>query len=139
LEPKVNELTASYISFNNKNTTDMLRINNIIKLSDKIGKSKFNYKQVTFNVEGNKDSYYEIVLYSLMNDIDEKYIYFQLEDNDKFFSNSLSKLESSEDGGKIVYQGQIKNSNKKTIRMWISKKYANKIGDSSFEVKIKSR
>ena len=31
LEPKINELTTSFISFNNKNTTDMLRINNIEK------------------------------------------------------------------------------------------------------------
>ena len=38
LEPKINQLTASYISFNNRNSTDMLRINNLEKMSNKKGR-----------------------------------------------------------------------------------------------------
>ena len=35
LKPEINEETANYISFNNSNTTDMMKISNLQKLSNK--------------------------------------------------------------------------------------------------------
>ena len=42
LKPKLNEETTSYISFNNKDTTDILKIKNIQIMSNEKGKSNRN-------------------------------------------------------------------------------------------------
>ena len=66
LEPKINELTTSYISFSN-NKTDKLRINNIKKLSNKIGKSSFNNSNLVLDITGDKEDLYNIVIYKINN------------------------------------------------------------------------
>ena len=74
LEPKINETTASYISFNNKNTTDMLKIQNIQKMSDQKGKSTLNSKFLKIDISGEESKEYEIVLYSIENKIEPEFI-----------------------------------------------------------------
>ena len=139
LEPKVDEITASYISFNNKNTTDMLRINNIKKMTDNKGKSLANTKKVSFEISGTKDTNYEIVVYPLVNDIDEKYINFSLTSETTKESNSFSMMPESSDGGIIIYQSKMEDSKEMTLRLWVSADYSEKITNNSFEVKIKPR
>ena len=139
LEPKINEVTASYISFNNQNTTDMLRINNIKRLSDEKGKSTINKKSVEFTISGEKNKEYDIIIYPLKNEIDKKYIMFSVEDKKGITQNSLSSMPVSNDDGIIIVQGAIKESNKKILRMWISKEYKDKITNTSFEIKVKPR
>ena len=128
LEPKVNELTTSYISYIN-NKTDMLKINNIKKMNDKIGKSILNNSYIEIEVNGKKNKDYMIVLYK-HNNIDNKYI--------KYYINKIETLDNkevTEDNGIIIYKGKI-NNDTKTIRMWIDKKYKDKVNDSLYEIKI---
>ena len=136
LEPSLNEITTSYISFNNKNTTDMLKINNINKKSDKLGKSSWNNKSIVLDIDGEKDKEYQIIVYPIIKDVDNKYIKVYLKDNKELVNTNLDELKDSEDGGKIIYQGKI-NNNKKILRMWIDKDYKDKINNNSFEIKIK--
>ena len=129
LEPEVNELTTSYISYIN-NKTDMLKINRIKKMPDKIGKSIFNNSYIEINVDGKKNKNYIIVLYK-HNNIENKYI--------KYYINEIETLdnkETTEDEGIIIYRGKI-DDNTKIIRMWIDKKYKDKVNDSLYEIKIK--
>lgn len=132
LEPKVNELTTSYISFSN-NKTDELKINNIKKLSNKIGKSSFNNSSLELDITGNKNDLYNIVIYKINSNIDDNYI--------KCFIDkeiTLSDTETTPDNGKIIYSGKINNKNK-VLRMWIDKKYKGKVENNSYEIKIEKR
>ncbi len=138
LAPHINETTASYISFNNKNTTDMLKIKNLEKMNDERGKSVLNQKFVSIKVTGEKNKEYEIILYSNENTIEEKYIKYYLKNQKKEIENNIEKLPIREDGGKVLYQGMIDNSSI-ILRMWISKEYSKKIQENSFEIKIKPR
>ncbi len=140
LEPKLNTLTTSYISFNNKNTTDMLKISNLQKMTNRKGQSKFNEQGISFEVSGNEKQTYEVVLYPLTNQIDTSYIHFTFESKEGNISGTLNQMEEKEDGGFIIYTGTIsKKESKKTIRMWIDKKYKANSNHTSFEVKIESR
>lgn len=133
LKPHINELTTSYISFNNRNTTDILRINNIRKMSDSIGKSSLNNAKLNIKIDGEKNKDYSIVLYKINCSIEDKYIKVLIDN--KIFR--LSDLEDSSDYGKILYIGN--NSKEKNIRMWVDEKYKEKVKDTSFELKIKTR
>lgn len=137
LQPKVNSITANYISFNNKNTTDMLRINNIKKMSDKFGKSIINDASINFKVTGNKDSDYKIIIYPIDNNINNKYIKFILLDDKELILDNLANMVSTNDGGKIIYTGKIKDNKKLTLNMWLSNEYQGKSKNNSFEIKIK--
>lgn len=132
LEPKVNEITTSYISFSN-NRTDELKINNIKKLSNKIGKSSFNNSSLKLNITGDNDTLYNIVIYKINSNIDDNYI--------KCFIDkeiTLSEVETTSNNGKIIYSGKINNKNK-VLRMWIDKKYKGKVKNNSYEIKIEKR
>lgn len=138
-KPKLNEQTTSYISFNNQNTTDMLKIINLKKMSNKKGMSKDNLHYLDLKVEGNKDDKYEIVIYSITNNIDLEYIHYALLDNNTILTKGvLSDTDNSSDGGKNIYQSKI-NNRKLTLKMWIGENYKEKVQDNSFEVKIKPR
>lgn len=140
LLPKINEATASYITFNNSYTTDMLKITNIEKLTDEIGKSFLNKKEVNFKVEGKENDEFSIELHSIGNKIDKKYINYVLFENDKKIN--IQKLETCEeniDGGIVLYLGKIKQNKTYKIKMWIDKEYENNVNNISYEVKIQSR
>ena len=132
LEPKLNELTTSYISFNNINNTDILKLNNINKMSDTKAKSILNNSTIKLNITGNKNEEYYIVVYK-DSDIDDKYINCYI--NKKV---NLSEVETTSDGGKIIYTGKIDNKTK-ILKMWIDKSYKDKVKDNSFEIKIKKK
>ena len=136
-QTKINETTKRYISFYKNNTTDRLIINNIKRTSSKIGKSKWNKASLTFQVTGEKNKEYEVLLIPKDNRIDEKYINYILLDNKKEYSSNIKSLEKKDEGS-LLYQGKI-NNNKLTIRLWISKKYKGIISKESFEIIIKPR
>ena len=69
-QPKVNEETFKYISFNNRNTTDMLLINNIKRMSDDRGKSNNNKSFVEFSAVGEKNLDYDVIIYPIINNRD---------------------------------------------------------------------
>lgn len=138
LEPKLNELTTSYISFHNSYTTDRLMINNLKRLPDNIGKSKWNKSRLVIPITGNNKQSYEIVLYSIHQDTKEEYIELLIHHKKEKIRKKMSELVNAEDGGKILYQGKIDHSNI-SINMWISNKYKEKDDNNSFEIKIKAR
>lgn len=140
LIPKIDEATASYISFNNSNSTDMLKINNIKRMKHKIGKSLLNTYKETFNVSGTKNENFNIELYSIGNKIDKKYInYVLLKNNNIIEIGNLENKEETNNGGIILYQGKIINNNSYEIKMWIDEDYKEKPQNVSYEIKINSR
>ena len=140
LIPKIDEATASYISFNNSNSTDMLKINNIKRMKHKIGKSFLNTYKETFNVSGTKNENFNIELYSIGNKIDKKYInYVLLKNNNIIEIGNLENKEETNNGGIILYQGKIINDNSYEIKMWIDEDYKEKPQNVSYEIKINSR
>ena len=140
LLPKINEATASYISFNNFKTTDILKITNIKKYNNKIGKSKFNKNEIIIEVEGKEKEEFVIELYSIGNKLDKKYInYILLEDNKEVKIGKLNTCEEKNNGGLILYNGTIKKNKKYKIKMWIDTKYEKKVNNISYEVKVQSR
>ena len=140
LIPKIDEATASYISFNNSNSTDMLKINNIKRMKHKIGKSFLNTYKETFNVFGTKNENFNIELYSIGNKIDKKYInYVLLKNNNIIEIGNLENKEETNNGGIILYQGKIINDNSYEIKMWIDEDYKEKPQNVSYEIKINSR
>ena len=140
LEPSLDEITTSYISFNNKNTTDMLKIDNLKKMNNKQGRSYFNDRKVSFQVSGKENEEYQVMLYPLTNIVDLKYIHFSLENKEPLISGTLDSIMENEDGGIIIYTGYVQNPEEKmTLKMWIDKKYKGNSNHTSFEIKIKSR
>lgn len=140
LIPKIDEATASYISFNNSNSTDMLKINNIKRMKHNIGKSFLNTYKETFNVSGTKNENFNIELYSTGNKIDKKYInYVLLKNNNIIEIGNLENKEETNNGGIILYQGKIINDNSYEIKMWIDEDYKEKTQNVSYEIKINSR
>ena len=140
LEPKIDGVTASYISFNNSNSTDMLKIVNLSKLNEEVGKSSLNTSRADFTIAGKEDKEYQVVLYPTGNDIPNKYVYFFLTINkEKKVLDKLSKMDTTEDGRIIVYQGTLLKENNFKIQMWIDNTYKEKIDNISYEIKIKSR
>ena len=132
LEPKLNELTTSYISFNTKNNSDILEIKNINKMSDTTAKSILNNSSLKLDITGTKNEEYNVVVYKNSN-IDDKYINCYI--NKKV---NLSEVETTKDGGKIIYTGKIDNKTK-VLKMWIDKSYKDKVNDNSFEIRIKKK
>lgn len=137
LTPGVDELTASYISFNNPNSTDILKITNISKMNNNKGKSNRNKSYANFKIKGKKNTQYQIILFPIGNILSDEDIYFYLENNKDNITKKLSDIESGIDGGKVIYQNTLDNNNDTTIRMWIDNKSKNKETQISYEVKIK--
>lgn len=141
LKSKVDEVTASYISFNNSKTTDMLKISNLSKQEKSVGESIFNNSTKTFKVTGEKNKEYEIVVYALGNKVDEEYVSFTLMDNseNKLSSNTLSKVKSTPNDGRIIFTGKIDSKTILKLNMWLSNNYKGNTKNISYEIKIKPR
>lgn len=137
-QPKVNELTASYISLNNHNATDILKITNLKKMSNRIGKSIQNKESLSFQITGEKEKDYQIIIIPISNQIDEKYIHYSLSVNKDNITNTLDKEETQNSHEKMIYQGKYLDTTNIKIKMWIDEKYSGKIKNNSFEVKIKT-
>ena len=127
-------LTASYIPYNNK-SQDKIIIENISKLSNKQGISKKNKSSVTFEVEGEKNKNFQVLVYPLISIVDEKDIYYYIETNNKTITNTLASLKE-ESGGKLIYEGKIEKNKQITIKMWLNKEIKNEI-NPSYEIKIR--
>ncbi len=138
LLPKIDEATASYISFNNSNSTDMLKITNIKRMEDSIGKSILNTHKVKFDISGKKNLDFTIELYSLGNKIENKYIKYAISKKNKIIEiGTLENKEESQNGEIILYQDKLKEDNTYEIKIWIDKEYKKKINNVSYEIKIK--
>lgn len=138
ITPKLDEITTSYVSLYNLDTTDMLKITNIEKMSEKKGNSKLNNKSISFTVTSENKEEYVVILYEIQSDIPTEYIRIAVDDNKKTTVSSLDKFEKKDDGGRIIYTGKANKNNIK-IKMWVSEKYKDKVNDTSFEMRIKKR
>lgn len=137
LEVKESTIITNNISFNNSNTTDMLKVPYLKKLSNDKGLSKKNKSYVNFKIAGEKDTKFQIVLYHIGNIIDNSYVKFELLSKNERIENSLDKVNETKDGGKIIYEGIIDKNNNYNIKMWVDKAYKEDIKNISYEVKIK--
>lgn len=137
LSPKIDELTTSYISFNNVESTDIIKISNIKRMDDDTGKSYRNRNSVSFNVNGKKNTNYEIVLYPIGTIISDDSVNFYLKNNVDNVSNSLNNMEKKEDGGIVIYKSTIGNEGKFTLKLWVDDDYNKSFKNLSYEVKIK--
>lgn len=138
LRPKINEISASYISLNTAYKTDMLKINNLQKLTDKKGMSNRNKNNKDFQITGEIDSTYQIVLYHLGERIDEKNVHYYLVNEKKVSMNGLiSNLKETDDGGKILFEGTIKSGKNWNLKLWVSNDYNENINNISYEIRIK--
>lgn len=139
LEPKKDDTATNYISFNNSNATDMLKVSNLKRMSNEKGISDKNESITKFEVTGDKDSIYQIVLYHIGNSIDEEFIHFCLEDTNELDNNILSEMTENNSGGRIIYEGIIDGKKEFELKMWIDKEYEDDINNISYEIKIKSK
>lgn len=137
LKPHINSKTLKYISFYNQEKTDSIIIKNIEKIKNSQGRTNKNKSSLSLNITGKKGERYEIILDNKISKEYTKYINTFIEHNGKKIESNLDKLKTSQDGGKIIYQGKIDNRDV-ILRMWISKKSSKKIKDNFFEIKIKS-
>jgi len=137
LEPQVNQLTTSYISFNNRNATDMLTITNLKKMNNKKGNSIFNNTKISFQIHGDQKKDYEIILIPRKNTIEEKYIHYTLVIDDKTITGTLDKNPEKTIGERTIYKGNSSKKTKVLLRMWVSEDYQHKVENSSFEIKVK--
>lgn len=140
LNPRINEITASYISLNNNDTTDMLKITNLRKMSDNKGKSDRNNCTQSFQVLGSKNAEYKIVLYHLGNSVEEEYVNFYLtNEKGNKIEGILGEQEETYDGGKVLYEGTIQKGKKWNLKMWVDKEEKKEIENVSYEIRIKAR
>ena len=138
LNPKFDYVTSNYISFKDSFSTDSLKIRYLEVMSDKKGISNSNSSNVSFNVDGNKSFDYKLILYSIGNKIDSKYVKICIVKNDKVvFINTLDKFNNIYDNGIVVYEDKISGEDKFKVYMWISKKYSGNCKNTSFEMKVK--
>lgn len=139
LQPSVNEVTASYISFNNNDTTDDIKINNIRKMSNDIGKSIVNTKSSDILVSGEDNKEYQVVIYPIINNIDLKHINYAITIGNNSYDNNLASMTMRTDEGIVVYNGKVNKEKKITIRLWISKDYEGEVENNSFKIKVNPR
>ncbi|MBP5678923.1 MAG: hypothetical protein J6X28_03750 [Bacilli bacterium] len=135
---KVNALSASYLSLKNNNTTDMLKISNFQKLTEAKGISSKNPCNQTFQITGKRDKTYQIVLFHLGDVVEEEWIEYQLT-NEKGLKEKgiLSQKEQTQDGGRILWEGTMKEGKNWNLKMWITKSYPNEVNNIAYEIRIK--
>jgi len=136
--PKMNEISASYISLNNNNTTDMLKIKNLKKLTDTKGLRSTNQCVKEFQITGTRDSNYRIVLYHLGDIIEEEYVKFDLK-NDKNIEikGILKNQPQTFDGGSILFEGTMEEGKNWTLKMWVDKEYDKDVKNVAYEIRIR--
>lgn len=141
LTPSIDKVTTSYISFNDTNKTDMIKLSNLEILSDKVGKSRKNKSKEILIIEGNKNDKYEIVLYHLGNNIDDAYVKYYLKSSKgDVLEGILKDVKEEKDGGKIIFSSTIEKNKEWTIQMWIINNDITKSIEAtniSYEVRIK--
>ena len=138
LTPKINELSASYISLNNTETTDILKVTNLRKQTDQRGKSFRNKTIKKFQMTGERDTIYQIVLYHLGEEVDEEYIKFYLTNEmGKEEEGVLKNQEETYDGGRILFEGTMKDGQNWSLKMWAAKEYDKSVNNVSYEIRIK--
>ena len=138
LPTKINELSASYISLNNTESTDILKVTNLHKQTNQKGKSNRNKSAKTFKMTGQKDSEYRIVLYHLGNMIDEKAVRFYLvNEMGMSIEGRLSDQSETYDGGRILYEGTMNDGQNWTLKMWVNRDYKDSVKNVSYEIRIK--
>ena len=136
----VDETTAKYISFNTSDQTDSLKIKKLKPMTERKGESSSNRSKKNFTVSGEKNYRYEIVLYSHGSLVDEKKVKFSLwENNGKVVSGELINMPEKNDGGKILYEGVIKDKNNFTLKMWVDKSCEENTKNLAYEIKIVPR
>ena len=137
LSPKVDELTASYISFNNVESTDIIKVSNIKKMNDTNGKSYKNKSSVSFNVNGKKGTNYEVVLYPIGTILNNCNVKFYLENNVDKITNNLNNMDRKVDDGIVVYKSTIGKEGKFKLKLWVDDSCDEKFKNLSYEVKVK--
>ena len=138
LPTKINELSASYISLNNPETTDILKVTNLYKQSDKKGMSNRNRSKKTFKMIGQRDSEYKIVVYHLGEMIDEKYVKFYLvNEMGKEVEEVLENQSETDDDGRVLFVGNISEGQNWTLKMWVDNDYKESVRNVSYEIRIK--
>ncbi|MBR3211063.1 MAG: hypothetical protein IKF71_03905 [Bacilli bacterium] len=136
--PRISELSASYISLKNTETTDILKVTNLSKQTDKRGKSRRNKSVQTFKMTGQRDTKYQIVLYHLGNVVEEEYIKFYLvNEMDKTIEGVLKNQPETYDGGKVLFEGNMIDGQNWTLRMWVDDHYHKNVKNVSYEIRIK--
>ena len=131
------DVTANYISFNNSNTTDMIKVSNLEKLSDTKGVSFRNRSNKNFKVLGDKNHTFQIVLYHIGTVIDDQYIHFSLSHQGKeIIRYTLDQMQESPNGGKIIYEGVIKDEEDWNLKMWVDHTYKGSVKNISYEIRI---
>lgn len=139
LEPKLDLVSTSNISFNNSNATDMLKISNLKKLTEEKGKSSKNKSMTKISISGSKDAEYQIVLYHIGNMVAEEYVHYELSNSKVLLTGNLSSADENNDGGRIIYEGSIKDNKEFELKMWLDKEYEENINNVSYEIRIKSK
>ena len=133
----IDEETANYISFNNSNTTDMIKVSNLSIMSDFRGASYRNRSTRNFKVLGEKNDVFKIVLYHIGTVIEEKYVHFALFYKGKeVATNTLNRMQETPNGGKIVYEGVISENEEWVIKMWVDHTYQEDVHNISYEIRI---
>lgn len=131
------EVTASYVSFNNSDTTDMIKVSNLEKLSDTKGVSFRNRSSKNFQVLGDKNLKFKIVLYHIGTVIEDEYIHFSLSHKGKeIIRYTLDQMQESSNGGKIIYEGVIKDQDDWNLKMWVDHSYKGVVKNISYEIRI---
>ena len=135
---KLDELTTSYISFNNNDTTEMMKITDLKRMSNSTGVSFKNKSLKNFDISGDVGERYQIVLYHIGNVIDNKYVHYSLIINNKVKdTNTLNNMIYSENGGLVIYDGKIEKNNNCILKMWVDNSYHDSVKNISYEVRIK--
>ena len=135
---KINELTTSYISFKNNDTTDMIKITNLKKMSNSNGVSFKNQSTKKFSISGDVGEKYRIILYHTGNEIDSKFVHYSLRINGKDKEKSvLNKMPTIDNGGIVIYDGIIEDKNDCVLKMWVDNSYNKSVKNISYEVRIK--
>ena len=137
LKPKLNLLTAHYISFNNLDSTDSIKIRNLkIRKNNSTSFMKKDAYQ-KFDITGDKYHAFQIELYSIGNSIDEKYVHYSLFKNNRFIkSDVLSNSSETIHAGRVIYQDKILEKDEWMVQMWIDSSYEGELDSVSYEVKI---
>ena len=138
LKPRINELSASYISLNNTETTDILKITNLKKQTDQRGKSFRNKSMKKFQMTGERNTIYQIVLYHIGEEIEEEYVkYYLTNEMGIELEGVLNQQEETSDGGRVLFTGTMKDGQNWSLKIWVDKEYDKNINNVSYEIRIK--
>ena len=134
--PALDETISNNISFRNAEATDILKITDIVKMTDKKGKSILNQKKVEFDITGSAEQDYQIIIYPITSDIAPENINYYLKIGDDEVIGTLSNGVPTNDGGYIILNNKINENSKCLLKMWLNENQ-DEDQDNCFEIKIK--